>query len=121
MNIQIPLTVPKSKSAEYTNNIKKATHGTGNLMLFAGDQKVEHMNDDLVGENIPKEVASPEYLFEIADQADIGVFAAHLGTIAKYGRDYKKVPYLVKLNGKTNLMSQEIKDPLSRQWIDVAM
>ncbi len=120
MNIQIPLTVPKSKAAEYTNNIKKATHGTGKLMLFAGDQKVEHMNDDLVGASLPAEVADPEHYFKIASGADIGIFATHLGTIARYGGDYKNVPYLVKLNGKTNLIPKENHDPLSRQWVDVA-
>ena len=119
MNIQIPLTVPKSKATIYKYNINKATHNTGKLMLFAGDQKVEHMNDDLVGAGLPAEVADPEHYFKIASSADIGIFAAHLGTIARYGRNYKNIPYLVKLNGKTNLIPKENRDPLSRQWIDV--
>ncbi|MGB0757531.1 MAG: aldolase [Patescibacteria group bacterium] len=119
MEYSTPLTVPPKKAREYSQRFKKATHDTGNLFLFAGDQKVEHMNDDFVGANIPDVAADPEHYFKIASQANIGVFATHLGLIARYGRDYKDVPYLVKLNGKTNLIPKEDKDPLSRRWIDV--
>ncbi len=119
MDIKIPLTVPAKKASEYKSHIKKATHGTGKLMLFAGDQKVEHMNNDFVGDNIPSEVANPEHYFKIASGAKIGVFAAHLGMIARYGSSYRKVPYLVKLDGKTNLIPKEQKDPVSHQWVDV--
>jgi len=119
MDIKIPLTVPNKKAGEYRKNLKLATHGTGKLFLFAGDQKVEHLNDDFVGSDIPAEVSDAEHYFKIASQAKVGVFATHLGMIARYGQDYKKVPYLVKLNGKTNLISKDEKDPLSRQWLDV--
>jgi len=73
-------------------------------MLFAGDQKVEHLNDDFYGEEVPEGDADPEHLFKIASQAKIGVFATQLGLIARYGMDYKNVPYLVKVNSKTNLV-----------------
>jgi len=68
----IPLDVPKSKHKEYFKNYNLATHGTGRLFLFAGDQKVEHLNDDFVGKNLPVETADPEHLFKIASQAKIG-------------------------------------------------
>ena len=32
-----------------SDNLISATGGTGRLMLFAGYQKVEHLNDDFVG------------------------------------------------------------------------
>ncbi len=88
-------------------------------MLFAGDQKVEHMNNDFHGPGISPEDGDPEHLFRIASQAKIGVFATHLGLIARYGAEYGSIPYLVKLNGKTNLLSPEFRDPVSLQWHSV--
>jgi fructose-bisphosphate aldolase/6-deoxy-5-ketofructose 1-phosphate synthase len=119
MKIHIPLTVPQTQEKEYIKNFNTATRGTGKLMMFAGDQKVEHLNSDFVGKGIPSETADPEHYFRIASQAEIGVFAAQLGLLAKYGRDYSKVPYLVKLNSKTNLLTEKHKDPLSERWIPV--
>ena len=102
-NFIIPLSVPKNKHKEYKKNWQLATKKTGKLLLFAGDQKLEHLNDDFVGKGISKEDSHPEHLFQIASQANIGVFASHLGLINKYGRKYPNIPYIVKMNGKTNL------------------
>ena len=41
------------------------------------------------------------------------------GLIARYGMDYKNVPYLVKLNSKTNLVKTSQADPFSNLWYDV--
>ena len=117
--IKIPLTVPASKQREYQKNFSLATAGSGSLLLFAGDQKVEHLNDDFIGQNIAKEDASPEHLFQIAAASPIGVFATHLGLIAQYGADYPKVPYLAKLNGRTNLCN-DIEEIYSPAWHQVA-
>ncbi|MDD1679002.1 MAG: aldolase [Methanomicrobiales archaeon] len=114
--VNIPLDVPASNQEEYLRNYHRATHGSGRLMLFAGDQKVEHMNDDFYGTGIPSEDGDPEHLFRIASQGKIGLFATHLGLIARYGMEYRSVPYLVKLNGKTNLVGSEFRDPVSPQW-----
>jgi len=119
LEIKIPLTVPVSKQREYRKNFNLATAGSGSLLLFAGDQKVEHLNSDFVGTGIALEDASPEHLFQIASAAPVGVFATHLGLIAHYGADYPKVPYLVKLNGRTNL-SQNTDKLLSKAWLSVA-
>ena len=83
------------------------------LFLFAGDQKIEHLNQDFYGKGIPEECADPEHLFRIASKGRVGVFATHLGLIEKYGSDYRDVNYLVKLNGKTNLVTTKQKDPVS--------
>ncbi len=88
-------------------------------MLFAGDQKAEHLNDDFYGEGIHPDDNDPEHLFRIASRAKIGVFATQLGLIARYGMDYPQIPYLVKLNSKTNLVKTSQRDPFSNQWIDV--
>jgi fructose-bisphosphate aldolase/6-deoxy-5-ketofructose 1-phosphate synthase len=89
-------------------------------MLFAGDQKIEHLNDDFYGENISIDDSDPEHLFKIAANSKIGVFAAQLGLISRYGRDYSGVNYLVKLNSKTNIVETEQKDPLSCALLSVA-
>lgn len=114
-----PLDVPESKRGEYEENMKVATHETGRLMLFAGDQKVEHLNSDFYGEGISPDDSDPEHLFRIASRSRIGVFATQLGIIAKYGNDYKEIPYLVKLNSKTNLVKETMDDPRSHSWYTV--
>ncbi|MCU0680333.1 MAG: aldolase [Planctomycetes bacterium] len=117
----IPLSVPKAKQAEYRKNFKLATKNTGKLVLFAGDQKVEHLNSDFYNPNkdISPEDASPEHLFQIAAKAEIGVFAAQLGLIARYGMDYKKVPYIIKLNSRTNLVPGTQQDSYSANLAEV--
>ncbi len=114
-----PLDVPENMRGTFDQNMELATHGTGRLMLFAGDQKVEHMNSDFYGEGIHADDADGEHLFKIASQARVGVFATQLGLIARYGHDYTKVPYLVKLNSKTNLVKATQMDPRSQSWYSV--
>jgi len=116
---KIPADVPKNMHDEYKKNYETATRSCGRLMLFAGDQKVEHLNDDFYGEENVVDDADPEHLFRIASQAKIGVFATQLGLIARYGNDYKDVPYLVKMNSKSHLVKPEQMDPLSSAWFTV--
>lgn len=118
-DVVVPLDVPKAMHETYVNNYMEITRGTGRLMLFAGDQKVEHLNDDFYGEGVPEDDADPEHLFRIASKAKIGVFATQLGLIARYGMDYRDVPYLVKVNSKTNLIGTAQADPFSNLWYDV--
>lgn len=118
-NVIVPLDVPKSKKAEYKKNYLAITKNSGKLMLFAGDQKIEHLNYDFYGKGISKDDATPEHLFKIASKGKIGVFASQLGLVARYGMDYNKVPYLIKLNSKTNLVPTKQKEPLSELLTDV--
>jgi fructose-bisphosphate aldolase/6-deoxy-5-ketofructose 1-phosphate synthase len=118
-DIPIPMDVPDEARETYQENYLTITRGSGNLMLFAGDQKVEHLNDDFYGEGIAEDDVEPEHLFRIASQAEIGVFATQLGLISLYGLDYPSAPYLVKLNSKTNLVKTQQMDPYSQQWYDV--
>ena len=110
MNYNIPADVPANKVSTYKKNLKEVTNGKNRLMLFAGDQKVEHLNDDFYGKGIPPEDNSPKHMFEIASQVKIGVFATQFGLISRYAREYKNIPYLVKLNSKTNLIPYDKKD-----------
>jgi fructose-bisphosphate aldolase/6-deoxy-5-ketofructose 1-phosphate synthase len=118
-NVLVPADVPASMKAEYTKNYTTMTNGKGRLMLFAGDQKVEHLNDDFYGKDTHIDDSDPEHLFRIASRANIGCFAAQLGLIARYGPSYPKVPYLVKLNSKSPLVKTAQDDPLSKAWFDV--
>jgi fructose-bisphosphate aldolase/6-deoxy-5-ketofructose 1-phosphate synthase len=119
-DIKVPLDVPQGARETYIKNFMEITKGTGRMMLFAGDQKVEHLNDDFCGENIPADDNDPEHLFKIASHGKIGVFATQLGLIARYGMDYQDIPYLVKINSKSHLVKTEQMDPFSNQWYDMA-
>ncbi|MCB9493045.1 MAG: aldolase [Epsilonproteobacteria bacterium] len=112
--IPVPLSVPSHVQQAFIKNYTKATRGSDKLFLFAGDQKIEHLNADFFGPNIPAECNDPKNLFKIASQAPIGVFATQLGMIARYAHDFPTINYLVKLNAKTNLLSTEYADPISR-------
>ncbi len=120
MKRYLPADVPPARTAAFMQRFEAITGGSGRLMLFAGDQKVEHLNNDFFGSGIPAEDNDPEHLFKIASAANIGVFATQFGLITRYGRDYADIPYLVKLNAKTNLVPYSEKDPYSQQWLEVA-
>lgn len=119
LKIQVPLDVPSKSKKTYVDNYNYATYGTGNLLLFAGDQKVEHLNYDYYGEDISIDDASPYHLFDIAKESKIGVFATQLGLIAQHGHNYPDIPYVIKMNSKTNFVKPEQEDPFSTQWYSV--
>ena len=50
--VRVPADVMPESREEYIDNYLKATRGTGRLMLFACDQKIEHLNKDFYGEGI---------------------------------------------------------------------
>jgi len=106
-DVLVPLDVPPERRDDYVDDYLKITKDTGRLMLFAGDQKVEHLNKDFYGPGISPDDGDPEHLFRIAKRGRIGVFATQLGLIARYGMDYPEVPYLVKLNSKTDLVKTD--------------
>lgn len=123
--IRVPANVPEPMRATYLANMQRLTHGTGRLMLFAGDQKVEHLNDDFYpfkpGEQIAPADNNPRHLFEIARGAgtSVGCFATQYGLISLYGPEYPEVPYLVKVNSKTHLVTLAQADPISTAWVTV--
>ena len=118
-DVRVPLDVPKKMRKEYIKNYLNITRNSGRLMLFAGDQKIEHLNNDFYGEGIHPDDANPEHLFKVASRARIGVLATQRGLIAKYGADYRDVQYLIKLNSKTNLIKTEQRDPLNGKITDI--
>jgi DhnA family fructose-bisphosphate aldolase class Ia len=114
----IPLDVPRLRQAEYKKNWQTAVGSEQRLLLFAGDQKVEHLNKDFYGPNISPEDNDPEHLFKIAASLTSGVFASQLGLISRYGEDYPDVPYIIKLNSKSNLYENE-ENIISEAWFTV--
>jgi fructose-bisphosphate aldolase/6-deoxy-5-ketofructose 1-phosphate synthase len=119
--LHIPADVPAEMASVYAANVRTVTKDTGRLVLFAGDQKVEHLNDDFFGTTkagpIAEDDADPEHLFRIADQGLVGCFATQFGLVARYGPDYSDVPYLVKVNSKTHMISGALGDPRSLDWV----
>jgi DhnA family fructose-bisphosphate aldolase class Ia len=60
-DVVIPLDVPKAMQERYISNYATITRNSGRLMLFAGDQKVEHLNKDFYGEGIHPDDGDPEH------------------------------------------------------------
>jgi fructose-bisphosphate aldolase/6-deoxy-5-ketofructose 1-phosphate synthase len=118
--VRAPLDVPQQMRTQYARNLMNITRGSGRLMLFAGDQKIEHLNDDFYGPGISPDDNDPEHLFRIASRAEIGCFATQMGMIARYGEDYPLVNYLVKLNSKTNLVKTAQAEPVSSAFYSIA-
>jgi len=116
LKIKTPFSVPKAKKKEYEKNYKNLTNNSGRMLLIAGDQKVEHLNSDFFGSGIAKEDSSPKHLFDIAQASNGGVLATHLGFIARYGANYPKLPYIIKMNGKTNLETNDEKNSSALWW-----
>ena len=117
--VLVPADVMPEVREEYIDNYMKATRGTGRLMLFACDQKIEHLNKDFYGEGISPDDADPEHLFQIGSQGVCGVLAGQRGLIAQYAPDYPEINYLVKMNSKTNLVSVKQDDPYSPMLYDL--
>jgi len=117
--VRVPADVPASMRELYVENYMKATRGTGRLMLFACDQKIEHLNDDFHGVGIAEGDGNPVHLFEIASKGTIGILAGQRGLIAQYAEDYPDINYLVKMNSKTHLVKTSQEDPYSPQLYDL--
>ena len=118
-DFKIPASVPAAKKDAYRRNFSLATRQSGRLFLIAGDQKIEHLNTDFFGPGIASEDAEPEHLFKIAVASQGGLLATHLGLIARYGQSYRHLPYLVKVNGRSQLGPNDEKDS-SQPWWSVA-
>lgn len=116
----IPADVPSDMESKFNTNYGKITKKTDHLFMFACDQKMEHLNKDFYGPAIHPDAMHTEHIFKIAQAGYIGALATNLGLIARYGKKYSSIPYIAKLNGKTDLVGTEQKDPYSKQLWTVA-
>ncbi|MFH1376607.1 MAG: fructose-bisphosphate aldolase [Candidatus Woesearchaeota archaeon] len=84
----------------------------GKAIYLAYDQGFEHGPIDFNDKNI-----DPDYIFNIALKGKYNGIIVHKGIAEKYyTKKYKKIPLIVKLNGKTKLLKGE---PLSTQLCTV--
>jgi len=111
----IPADVSVQAQKLFEQNYDAITKNKNKLLLFAGDQKIEHLNTDFYGRSISNDALNPRHLFEIASKGTIGAFATQLGLIARYGNEYNNINYIIKLNSKTDLISTDQRDPMSQQ------
>lgn len=102
--LYIPADVPSAQHQAFSERYKTITKGTNRILLFAADHKIEHLNKDFYGAPISQEAHHPKHLFTIAQAQHISCFATQLGLIARYGNEYKSIPYIAKLNSKTDLI-----------------
>lgn len=109
----IPATVPVSMQSVFLKNYQAITKNN-KIFLFAVDHKIEHMNQDFFAHNLPLEVNNPERIFKLAQAGNSHALATHLGLISRYGKNYPELNYIVKLNGKTNLIAKSAQDPISK-------
>lgn len=105
----VPVQVPAEKIMLFRERYNAITKDTDRLFIFAADQKMEHLAP-----------YDPQIFFEIAAAGNVGAFATHAGLISQYGAQYPQVNYIVKLNGKTNIIPAEKNDPLSTQLWSVS-
>ena len=114
--MQIPLIIPGSvplRAQEiYTTNWQTLTAQTGFLFFLAGDQRLEHQDNDLKQNVTILESWYPSHMFRIALKSNIPL-ATHYGFVAQYGTQFPTIPYIIKMTGTTNIVSPEQQDPLS--------
>lgn len=93
-------------------SLKKITK-KGKAMFLAYDQGLEHGPTDFNDKNV-----DPGYIINIAKQAGFNAIVLQKGIAEKYKKELKKarIPLILKLNGKTNLVKGE---PISTQLASV--
>ena len=82
-------------------------HGpaNGTLMILPIDQGIEHGPLNFFP-NPPSE--DPEYQYKLALEGSYSAIALHIGLAEKYSRKYVgRVPLILKINGKTNVPSDD--------------
>ncbi len=90
-------------------NLKKITK-KGKALFLAYDQGLEHGPSDFNDKNV-----NPSYILEIAKKGGYNAVILQKGIAEKYKEEIK-VPLILKLNGKTNLVKGE---PISLQLCSV--
>ena len=90
---------------------------TGKAMILAYDQGFEHGPRDFLGNPESRKL---EYILDIAKRGEFTGIVLHAGLAEKYQAEIREsgVPLILKLNGKSELYTEE--DPFSPQLYSVA-
>jgi len=102
----VPLNIPKAMRDTYVKSYMEITKNTGRLMLFAGDQKVEHINDNLFRKDVPEGDGNSKKNFRIEAQSKTWVLATHLAQ-ACCGMNCRNAAYK-EINSKTDLETSRL-------------
>jgi len=86
----------------------------GKFLFLAYDQGIEHGPTDFNDENV-----DPKYVLDIAKRGKFTAIIFQKGIVEKYSEEIEKlkIPLVIKLNGKTNLVKG---DPISTQLTSVS-
>lgn len=102
----------KEEDKKEEKNLLSKITSNGKCLILAYDQGFEHGPTDFDLTNV-----DPDYIFKIALGGGYTALALHSGIIEKYMKpEYKKIPLVIKLNGKTALLRG---DPVSYQHTSV--
>ena len=82
--VKVPADVMPEARETYIDNYMEATRGTGRLMLFACDQKIEHLNKDFYGEGIDIADLDPEHLFKIGSRKPLVFWLVSVVSLLQY-------------------------------------
>lgn len=86
------------------NNIKKFVRENGTSMILPYDQFVEHDNRHLHPN--PKS-GDPDYIINLAIEGGFNAVCVHYGVAKRFWNKHKKrIPLILKINGKTSIPSQ---------------
>lgn len=89
--------------------LKRLLGHEGKTLILPYDQGLEHGPKDFFSS---PESADPRHIIEIAEKAGYDAVVMHVGNAKRYfGEMYGKVPLILKVNGKTNIPSED--EPLS--------
>lgn len=109
------LNLAPGKKARLYRLLYQTGPANGTLMILPIDQGLEHGPRDFFD---APESQDPDFQFRIAEEGRFSALACHIGLAEKYYPRYAgKVPLILKLNGKTEIPSDQ--EPLSPQLATV--
>lgn len=86
-------------------NMAKMVSDNGTCMMLPYDQFVEHDNRHSFAHD---KANDPDYIMELAVEGGFNAVAVHYGVAKRFWKKWdKKIPLVVKVNGKTSIPSQD--------------
>jgi DhnA family fructose-bisphosphate aldolase class Ia len=119
MSFYLPQFVTSKSKNDFVENLAKLTFKGKHTIMFAADQRVEHLITSFFGKDIDKDDLSAEHFFRIASRAKISALATQLGLIAKYSSTYPDINYVAKINSLTKITKESVGYTKSTSWYTV--